>query len=178
MSVGMTGTTKIEGRQTPFDLSVDFNFQAGPPSITAPDLVWTRYTAKSAFYSLGYPKDWDIDTKTETKEFLGPESEAVFVNGLKEAGDTLAKLTASTASYDRKKLKATINSNVPGKLGGQPARVITSHYLLDGQRVFGIDVLSVHKGFDYWITWGSPAGNEDLDIEEFQPILDSFSFTH
>jgi hypothetical protein len=56
--------------------------------------------------------------------------------------------------------------------------VTTSHYLLDGQRVFGIDVLSVYKGFDYWITWGSPAGNEDLDIEEFQPILDSFSFTH
>lgn len=178
MSVGLSGTTTINDSPTPFDLMVDFDLQAGPPTITAPSLVWTRYEAPSGFYSVGYPEDWDADTKTETKEFLGDESEALFVNGYKDPGDTLDKLAAATVSYDRKKLKATIDSSVAGKLDGQPARVITSHYPLDGQKIFGIDVVAIYKGYGYWITWGSPAGNEDIDSEEFQPILDSFTFTH
>ena len=178
MSVGLVGTTPVNDEPTSFDVSVDFDFQPGPASITAPSLVWTRYEEPAAFYSVGYPEDWDADTKTETKEFLGPQSEALFVNGYKDPGDTLTKLTAATVSYDRKKLKATIDSSVAGKLDDQPARVITSHYLVDGQKVFGIDVVSIYKGFGYWITWGSPAGNEDIDSEEFQPILDSFTFTH
>ena len=158
---------------------MDFTFSnAVPSTITGPpDPIFTTFTSKKG-YALGYPAGWDAKPQDGWDTFNGPNTEFLQVQTRARGTSSLATEAADDVYGLKADLKATIVSNKPAAMGGEPARVITYRYKdKGGVDVFGIDVWAIHGATSYVVDWESLAGNEPADTATLGFVADSFKFT-
>ncbi len=157
--------------------TLDFTFTPGASAVHAPDPVFVTLVSERGF-SVGRPVDWDPRVSGNCEGFDGPGLEWLGACPYDKGSQTLTGRAAAVVSALKQQVRGEITANEAGELGGEPARIITYHYIADNGFVgFGIYVIAFHgtRGID--LTWESPIGNEDADAKTFGYVIDSFRFT-
>lgn len=148
------------------------------PALTAPEPVFATVVSSDGF-SFGYPAAFDrrVDD-VDCTGFDGPNLEWVGGCAHPKGSETLTGRSAAVVLALKEEVNAKVASNVEGKLGGEPARVITYSYTAaNGFEGFGIYVVAFHGSTGIDLTWESPVGNERADTQTFGYVIDSFKFT-
>lgn len=150
----------------------------GPFSVSPPPDAWQRFTSKRFGYSIAYPEGWEVESDKDTDYFLSPGVEEVQVwHQRVDRRTTLRNWSAESVAFNLRDIKARPEKNEPFILDGEPARLLTYHATIGGEKTYFLDVVAVHASRGYDVVWYSAPGNEKADRALFMRFLSTFTYT-